>query len=310
MARFGTWKPLASTWASQQRMTQVDIISIHTMVGSLAGTDGMWRKTGYSGNHSHFGFGADGTCWQWQDTLYRAAANYNGNWHIISAECADVGTGFPAWNINDGSQVPAFTAAQVEALAQFIAAMCKAHNIPCVLIPDSKPGRRGVGYHRLGVPGFVVSGGELWSTVNRKVCPGDRRIAQMPQIIARAQQIVNGDDMPTAKEVADELLNHPIYFRYRNDADPRGYGESSATVIEVLRDTYLQMYWGNGLNLSWGPGVAAQMQELVGRTAPTAGTGTPVTVDAGTLAAALKDPAFLASLAKAVNDDAASRLAS
>jgi hypothetical protein len=193
MARFGTWNPLAGNWASQSRMTQVDILSIHTMVGSLAGTDSMWRRTGYSGNHSHFGIGGNGECTQWQDTTYRAAANYNGNWHIISVECADVGAPFPVWNTNDGAAVPAFSAPQIETLAQLIAAMCKAHNIPCVLIPDSKVGRRGIGYHRLGVPGYMLPGTEQWSTAQGKVCPGNRRIAQIPQVIARAQQILNGD---------------------------------------------------------------------------------------------------------------------
>jgi hypothetical protein len=108
-------------------------------------------------------------------------------------ECADVGAPFPVWNTNDGAAVPAFSAPQIETLAQLIAAMCKAHNIPCVLIPDSKVGRRGIGYHRLGVPGYMLPGTEQWSTAQGKVCPGNRRIAQIPQVIARAQQILNGD---------------------------------------------------------------------------------------------------------------------
>lgn len=190
MARFGTWSPLSSNWASQPKMSQVDIISIHTMVGSLAGTDAMFRRNTYGGTFSHFGVGGHGECTQWQDTAYRAAANYLGNWHIISVEVADVGAPFAAWNLNDGSAVPAFTPEQCETLAQLIAAMCKAHDIPCVLVPDAKPGRRGIGYHRMGVPGYMVPGAEQWSTVNRKACPGNRRIAQIPAIIARAQAIL------------------------------------------------------------------------------------------------------------------------
>jgi hypothetical protein len=174
-----------------------DIISLHTMVMSLPACDAMWRRTGYTASHSHFGIGGNGECWQWQDTAYRAAANYNGNHHIISVETADRGVPFPDWNINDGSAVPAWTPAQCETLAQLIAAMCKAHNIPCEIIPDSKPGRRGIGWHRLGVPGYMVAGGEQWSTAQGKVCPGSRRIAQIPGIVARARQILNP---PTVQE--------------------------------------------------------------------------------------------------------------
>lgn len=198
MARFGVWKPLAANWSSQAKMARADILSVHTMAGSLAGTDGMWRKTGYSGSHSHFGIGGYGECWQWQDTMYRAAANMNGNHHIISVECADVGPPFPAWNLNDGNAVPAFTPDQVETLAQLCAAMCRAHDMPCELIPDAKPGRRGIGYHRLGVPGYMVPGAEQWSTARGKVCPGNRRIAQIPQVITRARAILGGAATTTA----------------------------------------------------------------------------------------------------------------
>jgi hypothetical protein len=173
-------------------MAAPDIISLHTAVGSLAGTDAYFRKAGFAGPHSHFGVGGNGEVWQWQDTAYRAAANYNGNHHIISVETADRGAPFADWNINDGSAVPAWTPAQCESLAQLIAAMCKAHNIPCVLIPDAKPGRRGIGFHRQGVPGYMVAGAEQWSTAQGKVCPGNRRIAQIPSIIARAQNIMKG----------------------------------------------------------------------------------------------------------------------
>jgi hypothetical protein len=197
MARFGTWAPLASNWASQPRMSQVDIISIHTMVGSLAGTDAYFRRNGFGGTFSHFGIGGNGECTQWQDTAYRAAANYLGNWHIISVECADIGAPFPAWNTADGSAVPAFSPAQMTTLANLIRTIAPAHNIPIVLIPDAKVGRRGIGYHRQGVPGYMVPGAEQWSTAQGKVCPGNRRIAQIPQII----QMANGaDDMPLSDD--------------------------------------------------------------------------------------------------------------
>ena len=265
MARFGIWKPLASNWASRPRMTSPDIISLHTMVGSLTGTDGMWRRTGYTASHSHFGVGGNGECWQWQDTAYRAAADYNGSHRIISVETADVGAPFAAWNLNDGSAVPAWTAAQCETLAQLIAAMCKAHNIPCVLIPDSKPGRRGIGYHRLGVPGYMVSGGEQWSTARGKACPGNRRIAQIPSIISLAQQILAGrptviqeDELPyTLDQIAEAVVNRivigneiPLWLAIRNIHDRQvGYGariEDTQARVTAIQDAVVKLASASG----------------------------------------------------------------
>jgi N-acetyl-anhydromuramyl-L-alanine amidase AmpD len=132
------WRPLPY---SSSPMTQYDILCYHTMVGSLWGTDAYFRRG--SGVNSHFGVGYDGTIVQWVDTRYRSGANYNGNWHIVSVETADVGTGFPAWDLNDGSQVPAWTDAQVEANAAIATWVHETHGIPPVPIPDSKVGRRG-----------------------------------------------------------------------------------------------------------------------------------------------------------------------
>ena len=193
MARYGLWKPLASNWDSQARLTSPDVICVHTMAGSLAGTDAYFRQNGYGGVESHFGVGADGTTWQWQDTSRIAEANYRGNGRIISIETADKGTGFPAWT---GSDVPAWTDQQQAALARLIAFLCKEHSIPCTPIPDSRPGRRGVGHHRLGIDPWRVSGGELWSTASGKACPGSRRIAQLPRVIVTAQALMDGAGPP------------------------------------------------------------------------------------------------------------------
>lgn len=200
------WKPLAANWAAQPRMRAHNIICIHTMVGGLDGTDSLFRANngpGYDGTESHYGTGGDGTKVQWQDTQFQADANYLGNPDVISLENADHGPEFPKWT---GSDVPPLTPAQVEANAQIVAWesspaahadcppswICHREGIPLEVIPDSKPGRRGIAPHRLGVPGYMVAGAVQWSTANRKACPGDRRIAQIPQIIARAKQIRGG----------------------------------------------------------------------------------------------------------------------
>ena len=195
------WRPIP---ASTSRITSYDILCWHTMVGSLWGTDGYFRKIA-PGVNSHFGTGPDGTIVQWVDTAFRSGANLNGNHHIISVETADLGAGFPAWNTNDGSQVPAWTDAQLEANAAIAAWVHEEHGIPLTLIPDAKPGRRGQGYHRQGVPGYMVAGAERWSNATGKVCPGNRRIAQIPELIARAKQIAGGSPAPAPEPEDDDM---------------------------------------------------------------------------------------------------------
>jgi hypothetical protein len=184
-----------------------NIVCLHTMVGSLAGTDSLFKRDGYGGVESHFGIGHDGTIYQWQDTAYQADANLNGNPEVISIETADTGTGFGSWS---GSDVPAWTAAQLNAIVRLVAWICDVHNIPRTLIPDTKPGRRGIGYHRMGCvhgpdyrpkgwpyDAWLVSGGTKWSTVIGKVCPGDRRIRQLVDVVI--PRLNEGDDMTPAE---------------------------------------------------------------------------------------------------------------
>ena len=220
------WKPLAANWASQPRMRAYDIFCLHTMVGSLVGTDGYFKVgngAGYGGTESHFGVGPDGTIYQWQDTDFQADANGNGNHHIISSENADTGAPFPAWG---GSNVPAFTPQQVEANARIAAWLNDVHGIPLDLIPDAKPGRRGIGWHRQGVPGYMAAGAEKWSSAPGKVCPGDRRIAQAPAISTRAKQIRSGAlATPTVQEDDTMALTDRI-----PDLDKRKAGDPNATV--------------------------------------------------------------------------------
>jgi hypothetical protein len=199
-----------------------DIICLHTMVGTLWGTDRYFLDNGYAGNESHFGVGHDGETLQWQDLDYTADANYGGNNHIISIETADIGTGFPTWDIRSGSQVPPWTDAQIDRLADLVAWCCKQYDIPCVIIPDSKTGRRGVGYHRQGVPnkkGATLSqtGGELWSNSTGKVCPGDARIAQIPTIVSKARKILGApapspipNELKQAMESEDQMAIVPV----------------------------------------------------------------------------------------------------
>ena len=206
---------------AEPTMTGHDVLCLHTMVGVLASTDGYFRHgngEGYAGTESHYGVGGkwgkdaalglDGTVWQWQDRRYEADANLDGRHRVISIETAD---NFPA----SAADIEPWTPLQCEAISQLLAWestveahadcppswTCHREGIPLALIPDTLPGRRGVGYHQQGCDPWRVSGGVLWSPSRGKVCPGARRIAQIPAVIARAIEITQGDDM-TAEQAA------------------------------------------------------------------------------------------------------------
>lgn len=212
------FKPLGPQ--TEPTMTGHDVLCLHTMVGVLASTDGYFRHgngEGYAGTESHYGVGGkwgkdaalglDGTVWQWQDRRYEADANLDGRHRIISIETGD---NFPA----SAADIEPWTPLQCEAISQLLAWestveahadcppswTCHREGIPLALIPDTLPGRRGVGYHQQGCDPWRVSGGVLWSPSRGKVCPGARRIAQIPAVIARAQAITAAKHTPPPQE--------------------------------------------------------------------------------------------------------------
>lgn len=203
-----TWSPLGPQ--TQPRMKAHDVVCLHTMAGTFAGTKSLFLKNGYGGTESHYGVAGSGHAEQWQDRAFTADANLNGNSRVISIETADMGEGFPKGAWSD----PPWTTAQIEKLAQIVAWECSvaAHadcpktwrcyreGIPLVRMNNSN--ERGVGYHRLGVDGnFPASGilagrlqrggGEKWSEARGKVCPGDNRIRQIDEVISLARKITN-----------------------------------------------------------------------------------------------------------------------
>ncbi|MEP6528168.1 MAG: hypothetical protein ABJA86_13515, partial [Nocardioidaceae bacterium] len=124
-----------------------------------------------------------------------------------------------------GSNVPAWTKAQLDAIARIVAWAAKTHDFPVRAMENSKSAQRGVGWHRLGIdssppyqPGYRVRGGEHWSTSVGKVCPGDRRIAQVKsEIIPRAQAILRGavrlelsQDITPADDSRDETVGDAL----------------------------------------------------------------------------------------------------
>lgn len=199
------YRPLGAQ--TQPAMRAHDLAMLHTMVGTLSSTERYFKVangSGYTGTESHWGLGGpwggdgalglDGDLYQWQDGRYTADAAYQGNPRALTLETADNSPRY-------AEDLAAWSPAQVDAIVDWLVWVtdkathadcpdgweCKASGIPRVLVPDSKPGRRGIAYHRQGCDPWRVSGGERWSTSTGKVCPGGKRIAQIEQIVDRVR---------------------------------------------------------------------------------------------------------------------------
>lgn len=143
---------------------------------------------------SHFGVDYDGVVGQYIGTETRADANAGANRRAdgtgaVSAETASNLEGSDPWNDK-----------QVEDLIAIGAWLHQRHGIPLrICRTHDDPG---YGYHRLF---------PQWSTSGTS-CPGDARVTQFktvvfPGIVARATGTTTEEaDMPTAKEIADELV--------------------------------------------------------------------------------------------------------
>lgn len=185
---------------TQDPLQVKNIVCVHTMVGYLISTDRYFRignGEGYRGTESHFGIGGkwgpdlnavggslDGVVYQWQDLDFQADANYLGNGEVISIETAD----------NAERPIEPWTTHQLSSLVKLCVWLCNKYSIPPSLIPDTRPGRRGLAYHAQGAA-ERVPGGVQWSTTPSKDCPTAERIRQFRDIVVpTVARVMNGDD--------------------------------------------------------------------------------------------------------------------
>ena len=196
------WRPLPEGTDERFRQTPRRVV-LHTMVGWLTGTDSYFRSTAV-GTESTFGTGntldaqrtgipgRDGEIWQWVECDIVANANLEGDRGV--PDCV-------SWESSDGAQDVPLSPRQAETTWQSMAAVCWRYGIPPVELPDSCEGRSGLGWHRLGVPGWPTTGlyrgklpsCEAWSTANGKTCPRDNRIRQMHEVgIPRIADLLAG----------------------------------------------------------------------------------------------------------------------
>lgn len=196
VAPMAEWRPLPRPMSTTP--LQYRIVNVHTMVGSLEGSESHFS---HSGNpYSHFGLGKLGLdeLWQWQDLRYRAASDLDGNPFSISIETEDDGPNKP---------IPPWTEAQCDALEQLIAWCCVAFAIPAVLEGDSLPTPHGLSVHRRGIdsypelyaPGWRQPNGIYYSNSRGKTCPTDVRIQQLQdRIVPGVQRLIGEDEMTEA----------------------------------------------------------------------------------------------------------------
>lgn len=143
-------------------------IALHIAEGTGLGTVS-WCSNPNSDVGPHFVVDTNGQITQMVDTDDRSWCQGDGNSYWLSVENA-------GWSGNP------LTLAQIEANARILAKAHQVYKVP-LQITDSVS-KRGLGWHGMG--------GASWG--NHTNCPGAPILAQRPAIIARAQQILHGED--------------------------------------------------------------------------------------------------------------------
>lgn len=158
------YKPLSGNHTSGGNNPRV--VVVHTIEGSLMGADS-WFRNSSSRVSAHFGVGKNGRIIQWVNTNDRAWANVGANSYSISIE-------------NEGTSSEGLTDAQIESNAKILAFAHVVHEVPLAYVKSATGS--GLGYHSQ-FPAWSLGG---------TGCPGPRKVAQLPKIMARAAEIVGG----------------------------------------------------------------------------------------------------------------------
>ncbi len=155
-------RPLA--WpVTEPKIGTPRVLIFHTMVGSLKGTESLFKRSGYDGTESHFGVGGptdgdklDGAVWQWTPLNRQADAQWDGNAYATSIETSDGGNPLRPWSTK-----------QLKALVNLSLWWCRQTDHDPRLV--KAPSESGFGYHRQ----FKV-----WNDRGHS-CPGDVRLSQL-----------------------------------------------------------------------------------------------------------------------------------
>lgn len=160
------------------------LIILHTNAGASSSTGAnLWSfvegqlAAGNTGvTQPHYQCDLDGTLWRFLDESEKGVASYRAEGFCISIETQDYGSK------QSSIEVQPWTPAQIESLARVCADAHVRWGVP-LRWADAWDGS-GIGHHTMwGAP-------SNWTTVRGKTCPGAARKAQVPQIIARAIELV------------------------------------------------------------------------------------------------------------------------
>jgi N-acetylmuramoyl-L-alanine amidase len=187
---------------------------VHIAEGSFEGTIA-WQYNPAAQVSSHFVVDVDGRIAQVVDTDVVAWTQKAGNGHWLSVE-------------NAGHTPNPLTAAQVDANARLLARAHLEYGVP--LLIATCPADRGLGHHSMGFECGVDWG--------HSACPGPAIKAQKPAILARAIEIVNGDDMPLTQADIDAVAAATAKaIAYRNtNLDPDEAAQTTAAAIDESVD--------------------------------------------------------------------------
>lgn len=180
MSRFerATWRgPVPNQGGT---MGPIHGLVLHIQEGSEAGTDA-WFHNPTSKVSAHFGNPKSGPLDQWVEVGTVAWAEVNGNTNWISVE-------------NEGHSGDSLTASQLENVAQLLAWLHTTEGVPLAISDTPAAGTPGLTGHGLG--------GSDWG--GHYDCPGSPILGQRHAIIARAQQLVGADPVPTPAPTTED----------------------------------------------------------------------------------------------------------
>lgn len=180
---FALWRGSPNHYDGR-RGCSVTHITLHIMVGRLAGTDSCFQRASFSAS-STYGIGSTGLTYQWVDEADGAWAD--ADWR---SDCS----GISIEHEGGMAGVPV-TDAEIEASARLCADIARRYGWAS-LWHDASGNRAGNVWLHREVPGTDHYG-----------CP-DRCVNALPvdRIINRANELLGGD-MPTAQEIAEAVWN-------------------------------------------------------------------------------------------------------
>jgi|SRR5262245_35436549 len=245
MARcpFAEWVPVALTDNQKRRSITPTGLVCHTAVSNSA----MIKPTGDV--RWHFYLNKDGKLYQFFDTGVYAPCHRDGNyWQsggrgygFLSCESWD-GAG-AVWDGKDVSKLPPWNAAQLKTWARLGAWLHDAHGIE--LVKATGPQGKGIGYHAQYT---TPVGGKRWNISH--ACPGPKRIAQMPSVIAAMNTAAQPKPKPRPVTLEDPMANPARLVQVKGQ--DAVYAVTLAGAVHIKNPTHLEHLRASG-QVVWPP---------------------------------------------------------